>query len=193
MDELDLFRGFRQGVTPPDAETQRRAGDRLADALEPASPRVQVPSRRQGRRHLAVLAAAVLVVVVVTASALGTARAILSQGPVHVYTGTFRCDGKRGSFEVQLRFPSTGTRNWRIANGTGAYLRTTGGGRIPEVGGSGHAWRARLEGYLAPEGARQQRIAIILSERPNGAFLLTPLHKGALRRDSGTQSSFWTG
>jgi hypothetical protein len=33
----------------------------------------------------------------------------------------------------------------------------------------------------------------MLTERPNGAFLLTPLHTGALRRDSGTQSSFWTG
>ena len=193
MDELDLFRTFRRGVAPPDDDALRRARGQLANALEPASARAQLPPRRNGRRRLAVLAAAVLMVVVVTASALGTARGILRAGPVHVYTGFFQCQGKRGSFEVHLRFPSTGTRNWKIASGTGAYSGMTGGGRIPQVGGSEYAWHARLEGFVSPGAARQQRIAITITGRPSGVFVLTPLHKGALRRDWGTQSSFWTG
>ena len=38
MDELDLFRDFRTGVTSPSPEAERRASLRLAEAIEPRRP-----------------------------------------------------------------------------------------------------------------------------------------------------------
>ena len=94
------------------------------------------------------LAAAALVVVVGTASAYGTARVLFREGPVHVVHARILCEGERGTFYVELRFPNTGTRSWKVVPVVGPYAQITGGGRIPRVGGHARAWRARLEGFL---------------------------------------------
>jgi len=194
MDELDLFRNFRRGVAAPTTDAHRRASVRLASALEAVPGRVR-PARahRDGRRRLVALAAAVLVVVVGTASAFGTVRGIFREGQGHVVGARIPCEGKRGSFYVELRFPDAGIRSWKVVPGTGRYAEITGGGRIPQVGGHARAWTARLEGFLTLRKGAKQRVVITITGRPNGGFALTPLQPGVLQRDSGTQSSEFSG
>lgn len=191
MDEVDLFRNFRRGVAAVSADAQRRASARLASALDEGVRRERVARVRHGgrRRRLVVLAAAVLVVVVGTASAFGTVRGIFGEGQRHVEVGVFECKGKQGSLQLHLLFPSVGARSWKVVRGTGQYAKVTGGGRIPEVGGHAGAWRARLVGFLTRPDAAKQRVAIAIRGRPKGVFALAPRQSGALRRDSGTQSS----
>ena len=195
MDELDLFRTFRRGVAAPSADAQQRASSRLASTLEEAIGRVQPTRWRHGghRRRLGALATAALVVVVGTASAYGTARVLFREGPVHVVHARILCEGERGTFYVELRFPNTGTRSWKVVPVVGPYAQITGGGRIPRVGGHARAWRARLEGFLTLRNGARQRVVITIKGRPDGGFELTPLQPGILRRDSGTQSSAWSG
>ena len=100
---------------------------------------------------------------------------------------------KRGTFYVELRFPNTGTRSWKVVPVVGRYAQITGGGRIPRVGGHARAWRARLEGFLTLREGARQRVVITIKGRPDGGFELTPLQPGLLRRDSGKQSSAWSG
>ena len=188
MDELDLFRTFRRGVAAPSADAQRRASARLTSALEEAIGREQGAHLRHGgrRRRFVVLAAAAIVVVVATASAFGTVRSFIEGEPSFRVVAVIPCKGKRGSFEVQLQFESP--RSWKIGRGTGQYVRITGGGRIPSVGGKTRSWSARLVGVIKLPGSAEQRVAITLTRRPEGVFVLTPLESGALRRDSGTHA-----
>ena len=82
MVELDLFRDFRRGVAAPTQEAQRRASARLASALAEATVGGQGTRLRRGGRHrrVLVLAAAVFVVVMGTATALGGVRALFIMG-----------------------------------------------------------------------------------------------------------------
>ena len=147
---------------------------------------------RRGRRLVAVVAA-VLVLVVGTASAFGTVRDLFANGP-HVERNFFSSEGTRGSFAVRLLFMSDRTRGWRIVPGptlgtpspTGQYVHVSGRGRIVRVGGHAQAWHARLEGFVTRPGEAKQRVVITMEGRPKGVFALTPLQPGFLKRDSGT-------
>jgi len=121
----------------------------------------------------------------------------------HIEHGWFPSVGKRGSFTVELRFGSSGTRSWRMRRTsfdpqltpamTGQYAQITGGGDRFQAGGHQAAWYARLFGSVSRPGAAKQRVVITLKGRPNGVFVLTPMEPGVLKRDSGTQRSFETG
>jgi hypothetical protein len=117
----------------------------------------------------------------------------------HIEHGWFPSKGKRGSFTVELRFGSSGTRSWRLRSFdpqlamTGQYAQITGGGGRFPAGGHQAAWYARLFGAVSRPGAAKQRVLITLKGKPNGVFVLTPLEPGMLKRDSGTQRSFETG
>ena len=151
---------------------------------------------------VAVLAAAVTLTSIAVASPAYTAGPSLAPNE-HIEHGWFPSKGKRGSFTVELRFGSSGTRSWRLRpkatfdpqlnSVTGQYAQITGGGggRFP-AGGHQAAWYARLFGTVSA-GAAKQRVLITLKGKPNGVFVLTPLEPGVLKRDSGTQSSFETG
>ena len=202
MDELDLFRNFRQGVAAPSPDARRRASARLASALEVPMRREQATrAHHGGRRRLLVVAAAALVVVVATASAFGTVREIFGNSPPHVQRSFYPSEGKRGSFTVRFVSMSDGagghTREWRIlpepgwsgeasVPATGQYVHVTGRGRNPRSGGHAQAWRARLVGFMSRPGEAKQRVVITMKGRPQGVFVLTPLRPGFLKRDSGT-------
>ena len=110
---------------------------------------------------LVVLAAAVILTTVAAASPAYTAGARQPSYRLapneHIEHGWFPSKGKRGSFTVELRFGSSGTRNWRfrpkatfdpqLNSVTGQYAQITGGGggRFP-AGGHQAAWYARLFG-----------------------------------------------
>ncbi len=168
----------------------------LAQAAEEDRPRSAGTSHSRRRRGLIALTAAVLVLVVGTASAFGTARYVFG-GP-HVQTGFFPSEGKRGSFTVRILFMSDGTRGWRIEPepggfpssaqpaATGQYVQVVGRGRIARIGGHAQTWSARLEGFVTRPGEAKQRVVISMKGRPQGVFVLTPLQPGFLKRDSGT-------
>jgi hypothetical protein len=117
----------------------------------------------------------------------------------HVEHGWFLSKGRRGTFTIELRFGSSGTRSWRMRSLgpqqpiTGQYAQITGGGARFPAGGHQAAWYARLFGRVSRPGAAKQRVLITLKGKPTGVFVLTPLEPGVLMRDSGTQRSFETG
>ena len=159
---------------------------------------------RRGRRLVAVVAA-LLVLVIGTASAFGTVRDFFDSGTSG--GGNFHAmEGKRGSFflrDVTIT-DATGnpitdaagnrSRGWRIevvpgpASGglasTGQYAQITGRGRYVELRGrTFSAWHARLEGFVTRPGEATQRVVITMKGRPFGVFVLTPLQPGVLKRD----------
>jgi len=153
---------------------------------------------RRGRR-LVGLVAAVLVLVVGTASAFGTVRDLFGNGKPHVQRSFYTSEGKRGSFTVRILFMSDAagdpTRGWRIlpepgwygvVPATGQYVQVTGRGPIVRMGGHAQAWNARLVGFMSRPGEAKQRVVITMKGRPKGVFVLTPLQPGILKRDSGT-------
>ena len=157
---------------------------------------------RRGRRLVGVVAA-LLVLVVGTASAFGTVRGLLGDDePQHVQRGIYPSEGKRGSFTVRILFMSYASgvhdHGWRIlpepgffegssVSATGQYANVSGRGRMVGLGGHAQAWRARLEGFVTRPGEAKQRVVITMKGRPEGVFVLTPLQPGILKRDSGTQ------
>jgi hypothetical protein len=195
MVELDLFRNFRRGVAAPSTDAHRRASARLASALDETIGGEQGTRMRHRGHHrrLAVLAAAVLVVVVVTASAFGTVRDLFGNGKPHVERSNYSIEGKRGNFRLRILFTDQ-ARSWRIVPepgteaATGQYAHVTGRGRIVELGGHAQAWHARLEGFVTRPGEAKQRVVITMKGRPQGPFVLAPLHPGLLKRDSGTHT-----
>jgi hypothetical protein len=156
---------------------------------------------RRGRRLVGVVAA-LLVLVVGTASAFGTVRDLFGNGKPHVARSFYPSEGKRGSFT--LRFVSMSdaagdrTREWRIlpepqsyaesvsVPATGQYAQVSGRGRILRQGGHAQAWHAGLVGFMSRPGEAKQRVVITMKGRPQGVFVLTPLQPGFLKRDSGT-------
>ena len=100
---------------------------------------------RRGRRLVGVVAA-LLVLVVGTASAFGTVRDLFGNGKQHGERNFFAIEGKRGSFSVRDRVHEDGagepSRSWRIVlepfrSGasstvapTGQYAQVTGRGRV---------------------------------------------------------------
>jgi hypothetical protein len=156
----------------------------------------------RGRRLVAVVAA-LLVLVVGTASAFGTVRDLLGIGTSNG-DALYAMQGKRGSFvlrDVSITDTGDRSRGWRIevvpgpAPGglasAGQYAHVTGRG--PKGGlrpiRSPRLWHARLEGFVARPGEATQRIVITVKGGVQGAvFVLTPLQPGILRRDSGTVS-----
>jgi hypothetical protein len=149
-------------------------------------------SAQDRRRRLVVLAAALLVVVVGAASAFGTVRGLFGDEQ-HFKRSFFDSEGKRGSFGVRI----LSNRSWRIVpepvtDGsstvapTGQYVQVTGRGRVVRIGGHAQAWSARLEGFVTRPGEAKQRVVITMKRRPQGVFVLTPLQRGTLKRDSGT-------
>jgi len=155
---------------------------------------------RRGRRLVAVVAA-LLVLVVGTASAFGTVRDLFGNG-TRVGGGFHDMDGKRGIFflrDVSITDAAGNrSRGWRIevvppAPGlfpsTGQYAQVTGRGRYVELRRSktfaGPRY-ARLVGFVTRPGEAPQRVVITENGRPFGVFVLTPLQPGILKRDSGT-------
>ena len=192
----DFDRASLDGILPPSSgsadwdDVLRRAGQK---------------SDWRGRRVVGVVAA-LLVLVVGTASAFGTVRDLFGGKP-HVQRGFFPSEGKRGSFTVRILFMSGDAggeqvRTWRAWSmipqpglpspadvaATGQYVQVTGRGRIVRIGGKAQAWSARLEGFVTRPGEAKQRVVITMKGRPNGVFVLTPLQPGFLKRDSGTHT-----
>ena len=161
---------------------------------------------RRGRRLVAVVAA-LLVLVVGTASAFGTVRDLFGNG-TRGGGRSHDMEGKRGSFFLHdfsiTDAAGNRSRRWRIevvpgsAPGdlayrdlasTGQYAQVTGRGRYVELRGrTFSAWHARLEGFVTRPGEAPQRVVITEEGRPFGVFVLTPLQPGILKRDSGTVS-----
>jgi hypothetical protein len=154
---------------------------------------------RRGRRLVAVVAA-LLVLVVGTASAFGTVRDLFGNG-TRGGGGFHDMDGKRGIFflrDVSITDAAGNrSRGWRIevvppAPGlfpsTGQYAQVTGRGRYVGLRATKtmSAWHARLEGFVTRPGEATQRVVITEKGRPFGVFVLTPLQPGILKRDSGT-------
>jgi hypothetical protein len=157
---------------------------------------------RRGRRLVGVIAA-LLVLVVGTASAFGTVRDLFANGKHPGVRNNFAIEGKRGTFSVRILSAGEGTgrtgRTWRLVPefspapdasstvaSTGQYVRVTGRGRVVRIGGHKQGWSARLEGFVTRPGEAKQRVVITMKGRPEGAFVLTPLEPGVLKRDSGT-------
>ena len=158
---------------------------------------------RRGRRLVAVVAA-LLVLVVGTASAFGTVRDLFGNGTRG--GGNFHdMEGKRGSFFLHdfsiTDAAGNRSRRWRIEvvpgpaflgnlASTGQYAQVTGRGRY--VGfrpiRSPRLWHARLEGFVTRPGEATQRVVITEKGGLQGVFVLTPLQPGILKRDSGTVS-----
>jgi hypothetical protein len=154
---------------------------------------------RRGRRLVAVVAA-LLVLVVGTASAFGTVRDLFGNGTRG--GGAFHdMDGKRGIFFLRdvdiIDAAGNRSRGWRIevvppAPGlfpsTGQYAQVTGRGRYVGFrrGKTFSDWHARLVGFVTRPGEAPQRVVITENGRPFGVFVLTPLQPGILKRDSGT-------
>ena len=155
---------------------------------------------RRGRRLVGVVAA-LLVVVVGTASAFGTVRDLFGNGKPHVERTYFSSEGKRGSFTVRLlsirATPFEHEQRWSVVPETdteaptGQYVQVSGRGRILRIGGHAHAWNAGLVGFVTRPGEAKQRVVITMKGRPNGVFVLTPLQPGFLKRDSGTREHHW--
>jgi hypothetical protein len=151
---------------------------------------------RRGRRLVAVVAA-LLVLVVGTASAFGTVRDLLGIGTPGG-DALYAMQGKRGSFflrEVSITDAGDRSRDWRIevvpgpAPGglasTGQYAHVTGRGR--KGGNRPIRSHGRLEGFVTRPGEATQRIVITVKGGVQGVvFVLTPLQPGILKRDSGT-------
>ncbi len=159
---------------------------------------------RRGRRLVAVVAA-LLVLVVGTASAFGTVRDLFGNGKHPGERNNFAIEGKRGTFSVRILSAGEGTgrtgRTWRLVleplpwtdisstvamAPTGQYVEVTGRGRVVRIGGHKQRWSARLEGFVTRPGEAKQRVVITMKGRPEGVFVLTPLEPGVLKRDSGT-------
>ena len=154
---------------------------------------------RRGRRLVGVVAA-LLVLVVGTASAFGV-RDLFANQP-HAQRSFYPTEGKRGSFTI--RFVSMRdaagdkTGEWRIlpepqsyaesvsVPATGQYVQVSGRGQIVRARGHAQAWSARLVGFMSHPGEAKQRVVITMKGRPKGVFVLTPLQPGFLKRDSGT-------
>jgi hypothetical protein len=190
MDEqLDLFRRFRHRAAPPGADARLRASALLGQAMDAEKKRA---FERPRRTRVVVLAVAALVVVVGTASAFATARTVLGGG--HPYLGTFLCDSDSGSVVIQASFEGREGRTFAIMTGTGRYAGVTGHGwRISIAGGNDSTWQARLVGKAqSPDGA-WQKIAITITGKLHGRFVLKPLQRGYLAADTGRQSSAWAG
>jgi hypothetical protein len=164
MDELDLFRGFRHHAAPPGADARLRGFALLGQAMDAEKKRAfERPSRT--RRHVFVLAVAVLVVVVGAASAFGTARTVLGGG--HRTFGTFLCDGDLGSVVIGVSFEGREGRTFVILTGTGRYAGVGGHGwRISIAGGNGSTWQARLVGKAQGPGGAWQKIAVTIRGKP---------------------------
>jgi hypothetical protein len=90
--------------------------------------------------------------------------AVMRQGQtVYIYRSTYTFKGKRGSLSIRERNewvdvsnenapgfdfrPGVGIGTWKVAGGTGAYAKITGGGRSGHAG-MGAQWLARQEGFL---------------------------------------------
>jgi hypothetical protein len=153
----------------------------------------------RGRRLVAVVAA-LLVLVVGTASAFGTVRDLLGIGTPSG-DALYAMQGKRGSFvlrDVSITDTGDRSRGWRIevvpgpAPGglasTGQYAHVTGRGRKGGLRpiGSPRLSHARLEGIVTRPGEATQRIVITVKGGVQDVFVLTPLQPGILKRDSGT-------
>ena len=150
---------------------------------------------RRGRRLVGVVAA-LLVLVVGTASAFGV-RDLFANQP-HAQRSFYPSEGKRGSFTVRLVHmddgAGNGTSEWRIVPEptlgtpapTGQYVHVSGRGRILRIGGHAETWHAGLAGFVSRPGEAKQRVVITMKGRPKGVFVLTPLQPGFLKRDSGT-------
>ena len=160
-------------------------------------------AERRGRRLVAVVAA-LLVLVVGTASAFGTVRDLFGNGTRG--GGAFHAmEGKRGSFflvDVSITDAAGNSitdaagnrsRGWRIEvvpGSTGQYAQVTGRGRYVGLRPirSPRLWHARLEGFVTRPGEATQRVVITEKGGLQGVFVLTPLQPGILKRDSGTVS-----
>jgi hypothetical protein len=152
--------------------------------------------RERRERRLVAVVAALLVLVVGTASAFGTVRDLLGYG-TRGGEALHAMQGKRGSFflrEVSITDVGDRSRGWRIevvpgpAPGglasTGQYAHVTGHGRYVPIR-SPRSWR--LEGFVTRPGEATQRV--VITEKGGdvqGVFVLTPLEPGILKRDSGT-------
>jgi len=191
MDELDLFRGFRNHGAPPGADARLRASALLGHAMD-AEKKRGFGRLRGRRRRVFVLAVVVLIVVVGAASAFGTARTMLGGG--HPFVAIFLCDGDSGSLVIQATFEGREGKTFVIFTGTGRYAGVGGHGwRVSTDGGNGSTWQARLVGKAqGPEGA-WQKIAVTITGKTHGRFVLKPLQRGYLAADSGRQSSAWAG
>ena len=135
-----------------------------------------------------------------SAPATGSRQTDFAHGKLHVGTTFFASEGKRGSFRVWILTsqPNAPTsyepvRTWRIVpepapdvTPTGQYVQVNGRGRVVRIGGHKQAWSARLEGFVTRPGEAKQRVVITMKARPKGAFVLTLLEPGVLKRDSGT-------
>jgi hypothetical protein len=161
-------------------------------------------ARRERRvPRLVAVVAALLVLVVGTASGFGTVRDLLGIGTPSG-DALYAMQGKRGSFflrDISITDAGDRSQGWRIevvpgpARGglasTGQYAHVTGRGR---EGGlrpisSPRLWHARLEGFVTRPGEATQRIVITVKGGVQGVvFVLTPLQPGILKRDSGTVS-----
>lgn len=155
---------------------------------------------RRGRRLVAVVAA-LLVLVVGTASAFGTVRDLLGIGAPGG-DALYAMHGKRGSFflrEVSITDTGDRSRDWRIevvpgsAPGAfasrGQYSDVTGRGGKGGLRPLGTPTHARLEGFVTRPGEATQRIVITVKGGVQGVvFVLTPLQPGILKPDSGTVS-----
>jgi len=162
---------------------------------------------REGRgRRLVAVVAALLVLVVGTASAFGTVRDLFGNGTRG--GGNFHAmEGKRGSFFLRdlsvtdaAGNPITDaagnrSRGWRIdvvPGSTGQYAQVTGRGRYVGLRrmSSPRLWHARLVGLVTRPGEATQRV--VITEKGGvgapGVFVLTPLQRGILKRDSGKVS-----
>jgi len=122
-----------------------------------------------------------------------------------VVVGLFYCKGKLGNVAVYVTFESSGMRGWDVGRTHDAMPREVqsgqyrafgyAGGERVQAGGHAEKWYARLFGiaFSRREPAKRQRVVIKLSGRPNGTFALIPTEPGFLKRDSGTQISFFYG
>jgi hypothetical protein len=165
--------------------------------------------RESHRRRLVAVVAALLVLILGTASAFGTVRDLFGNGTRG--GGAFHAmEGKRGSFFLRdvtitdaAGNPITDAagnrvRGWRIevsasenaVASTGQYAQVTGRGRYVGLRPirSPRLWHARLEGFVTRPGEATQRVVITEKGGVQGVFVLTPLQPGILKRDSGTVS-----
>ena len=190
LDRASLDRTLPRGLAP-------LTGTKCCEA--------QAQGERRGRRLVAVVAA-LLVLVVGTASAFGTVRDLFGNGTRG--GGAFHAmEGERGSFFLRRRIhyrrrrqphyrrrrqPIAGLadRGCRPRGSTGQYAQVTGRGRYVGLRPirSPRLWHARLEGFVTRPGEATQHVVITEKGGLQGVFVLTPLQPGILKRDSGTVS-----
>jgi hypothetical protein len=153
--------------------------------------------RERRVRRLVAVAAALLVLVVGTASAFGTVRDLLGYG-TRSAEALHAMQGKRGSFflrEESVTDAGDRSRGWRIEvvpgptpgglASTGQYANVTGRGSYVRLRPM-RSRLTRLEGFVTRPGEATQRIVITEKGGVKGVFVLTPLQPGILKRDSGT-------